>query len=95
MSALPEVPTLAEQGFPGFDVLIWTGPFAPARTSPEILEKLNQAVNDLLKNPDARARIAIIGFDINPQSLAEARAFLGTEMEKWKTIVGSVGLKVN
>ena len=94
-SALPDVPTVAEQGFPGFDVLIWTGLFAPAKTSPEILEKLNQAVNDLLKDPEAKAKIAAIGFDINPQSLAQARAFLGTEMEKWKTIVGAVGLKVN
>ena len=94
-SALPDVPTVAEQGFPGFDVLIWTGLFAPAKTSPEILEKLNQAVNDLLKDPEAKAKIASIGFDINPQSLAEARAFLGTEMEKWKTIVGAVGIKVN
>jgi tripartite-type tricarboxylate transporter receptor subunit TctC len=94
-TGLPDVPTIAEQGFPGFDITIWTGLFAPAKTNPEYLAKLNQAVNELLKEPEFQARLATLGFDATPQTLPEARKFLASESEKWKTIVNAVGLKVN
>jgi tripartite-type tricarboxylate transporter receptor subunit TctC len=92
--ALPEVPTFSEAGFPGFAAYGWTGLFAPAHTNPQVLEKLNVAVNEILATPDVRDKLDAVGFSPNRQNLAETAERLAGDLAKWKLMVEAIGLKI-
>jgi tripartite-type tricarboxylate transporter receptor subunit TctC len=92
--ALPDVPTFGEAGFPGFAAYGWTALLVPAKTSPQIAEKHNAAVNDILAMPDVRQRLDAVGFTPNRQSLAETAERLNVDLEKWKVMVEAIGLKI-
>jgi tripartite-type tricarboxylate transporter receptor subunit TctC len=94
-AALPLVPTVAESGFPGFEDTTWVGVFAPARTPPEIIARINAEVNNILKNPEFQTRLANIGFDPMGGSSAEAAEFLKTELAKWARVVRETGAKAD
>jgi tripartite-type tricarboxylate transporter receptor subunit TctC len=93
--AVPDVRTFAEQGFPGFEAIAWSGLFAPAKTSAEICRKLNQAINEILQEAEVQERMATLGFDLNPQTLPQAQAFQKSELDKWSAIVRALGIKIN
>ena len=92
--ALPDVPTFAEAGFPGFSASGWIALFVPARTSPEIAAKLNGAVNEILQRPDVRQRLDAVGFVPNTQSLDGAADFLRAELDNWGRMVRAIGLTI-
>lgn len=85
--ALPEVPTVAEQGFPGFEALTWFALLAPPGTPPDILDGLNAAVNDALASPALRARLDGLGFVAAPLSRPAFAAYLAAEVAKWAEVV--------
>jgi tripartite-type tricarboxylate transporter receptor subunit TctC len=90
--ALPEIPTFNELGFKGFEVLAWYGVFAPANLPAEIQAKLCDAINRVLKDPDARKRITSLGFDAAGGSSANFKEFVRKEVERWSGVIKEAGV---
>ncbi|WP_160123731.1 Bug family tripartite tricarboxylate transporter substrate binding protein [Rhodovarius lipocyclicus] len=90
--SFPELPTLAESGFPGFENYDWNGIFAPARTPEPMRNALQQAVAATLATPEMRARFAELGNEPVGGSAEEFRAFLVAEMAKYGEIIRRVGI---
>ena len=90
---LPDLPSLAEAGIPGYDVTSYAALFAPAGTPKEIVDRLNAEVRKIIDNPDAKARIAVTGFDAfsgPPESLAE---FIKAELVNWGKLIKDAGIE--
>jgi tripartite-type tricarboxylate transporter receptor subunit TctC len=90
--ALPEVPTVTEAGFPGFEERSWVGYFAPAKTSAAIVSKLNGEINKALGMADVRTRLDALGLEPQPVAPAEFAAYLRDEVTKWAKIVKTTGI---
>ncbi len=84
---LPEVPTIAESGVPGFEYSTWYGVLAPARTPKPVIEKLNKVIVGVLNTPDMQQRYAAQGMDTRPTGSAEFAALLKSETVKWSKVV--------
>jgi tripartite-type tricarboxylate transporter receptor subunit TctC len=93
-SVLPNVPTIAESGLPGFDYNLWVGLFAPAGTPIEVVDKVNRDVNRVLREPDVRQRMASLGAEPMLMSPAEFDHFVRAEMEDAAKVVKAAGIKV-
>lgn len=93
--ALPEVPTAAESGFPGYADYTWIAFFAPAGTPKSIVNKLNAEVAKALQVPAVRERLAALGFDPQPNTPEEFAAFLKTEIAKWAKVVKASGARAD
>jgi tripartite-type tricarboxylate transporter receptor subunit TctC len=91
---LPDVPTIAESGFPGFEAIGWIGLAAPAGTPPAILDKLNAEVVRIMNLPDVRERFNSIATPIQTTTRAQFTAFVKSEIEKWGKAVRESGAKV-
>lgn len=92
---LPNVPTVAESGFPDFEALSWQGLFAPAGTPPELVARISDEVNKAIRSPDVREFFATRGFQTDGMTPAAAKAFIEAEVAKWSPIVKLSGAKVN
>ena len=90
----PNVPTYAEQGFPGFFAASWIGFFAPAKTDPQIVTALNTAINETVKDPEFQKKLATIGFDPITGSPAQAEALFKAEVGKWGEMVKALNLSI-
>jgi len=93
--ALPEVPTVAESGYPGFDADSWYGLLMPAGTPPAIVERVNAEVNKLLSLPDLRERIGSEGGEALGGTPERFTALLKTDLAKWGHAVRESGAKVD
>jgi tripartite-type tricarboxylate transporter receptor subunit TctC len=93
--AYPDLPTLAESGFPGFDTSLWFGLVAPAATPRAAIGKLHDDVVAVLKLPDVSERIAAQGADIVGNTPAEFAAFISAESEKYAKIIKLAGVKLD
>ncbi|MEN3385959.1 MAG: putative tricarboxylic transport rane protein [Hyphomicrobiales bacterium] len=90
---LPDLPSLHEAGIPGYDVTSWAGLFAPAGTPGEIVTRLNDEVRKIIADPDAKAKIAVTGFDAfsgPPETLA---AFVQSELATWGKLIKDAGIE--
>lgn len=94
-STAPELPTLAESGFPGFDTSLWFGLLAPAATPKDVIGKVYAEVLRALKKPDVVERIASQGADIVGDSPAEFAAFIASESAKYARIIKQAGVKLD
>ena len=94
---LPDVPTMAEAGLPTMtvDPSDWTGLLAPAGTPPELVAKLNTAINEALKSPEVRASLAKLGWGSKPTTPSEFAAFVSADATKWPRVVKAAGLKAD
>jgi tripartite-type tricarboxylate transporter receptor subunit TctC len=90
-SALPDVPTVAEQGVEGFEVFSWFGLVAPAKTPAPVLETLQREAETILKMPDVQKRLAELGADPGAISGAEFAKFLADDTAKWTKIIQASG----
>ncbi len=90
---LPELPTIAESGVPGYDVRGWFGMFAPAGTPPEIIAKLNAEAKRAFQTPEVARRMTIEGTDVVVNSPREFAAEVKAEFEKWHGLVKKTGVK--
>jgi tripartite-type tricarboxylate transporter receptor subunit TctC len=81
------VPTIAEQGYPGFEAVVWWAVLAPAGTPAEIVEKINAALKTSLAHPDVGRRLAVIDGVVNVSSPKEFDTFLRSEIETWRRLL--------
>jgi tripartite-type tricarboxylate transporter receptor subunit TctC len=93
-AALPDVPTVAESGFTGFEDYTWVGVFVPAGTPKAIVSKINADIETLIQQPSVKEQLALLGFDPvggSPDSFAR---YIKVEMTKWAAVVRDTGVKV-
>jgi tripartite-type tricarboxylate transporter receptor subunit TctC len=94
--ALPEVPTIAEQGIAGFDVSVFFGLVVPAGTPKDVVDKLNQGFADALKQPEVRKTLLAQGLEFAPSTSPEQLgAFIQAEVPKWRAVVKSSGAEID
>ena len=93
LPALPDVPTIAEAGVPGFEVLSWYGLCAPAATPEPILAQLSTDAVAAINSPDYRRRTAEQGIEPAPMTRTEYAAFIDAQAQKWAKVVHTIGLK--
>jgi tripartite-type tricarboxylate transporter receptor subunit TctC len=93
--SLPEVPTVSESGFPGFEAGSWFGFFAPKDTPEAIVSQLNKAVNEIIALPAMEKQLIREGADPVGGTPAEFAKFVQREYEKWKAIVQESGATVD
>jgi tripartite-type tricarboxylate transporter receptor subunit TctC len=91
----PDLPTMAESGFPGFDVTVWFGLMAPARTPPTIVEKLHRETVRILAMPEMRKRFDDLGIKPIGNSPAEFAAVIDGEIPKWAKLIKEAGIKLH
>ena len=90
---MSDLPTIAESGYPGFEVITWFGLVAPARTPDAVVARLNQEVLQVLKQPEVKEKLTGMGFEIVPNSAEEFSRFMAEENVKWGSLVRELGLK--
>lgn len=90
--AMPEIPTVAESGLPGFAQSAWVGLMAPARTPRAVLEHLHGLTNDALQNPDLRQQLIRAGAEPAPRTRDEFAKFVQDEFQRYSRIVKDLGL---
>jgi tripartite-type tricarboxylate transporter receptor subunit TctC len=90
--ALPDVPSIAEAGVPGYEVVQWSGIFAPAGTPSEIIGKLNRQINEILKLPEVKERLARLGVDAAGGTSQQFAAFTANEVRKWAKVIAIAGI---
>ncbi|MFM7012338.1 MAG: Bug family tripartite tricarboxylate transporter substrate binding protein [Betaproteobacteria bacterium] len=87
LNSAPDVATIAEQGYPGFEAVVWWAVLAPAGTPSEIVEKINAALKTSLAHPDVGRRLAVIDGVVRVSSPKEFDAFLRSEIETWRRLL--------
>ena len=92
-SILPEVPTVAEAGVPGYEAVIWLGLMAPAKTPPAVLRKLNAEVAKIVARPDVQQEWAAQGAVPLTMGVEDFDKYLRADIDKWAQIVRSAGIK--
>jgi tripartite-type tricarboxylate transporter receptor subunit TctC len=92
---LPDIPTLDEAGVKGFESGTWNAIAAPPKTPPAIVDKLNRAINEVLKSPEAQAHFAAINLQAAGGSAAEASAFITKETQVWGGVIKAAGIPAN
>src|SRR3954469_2786341 len=95
IAIMPEMPTIAESGVPGFDVSSWFGFFVPARTPQEVIAKINADTRDALVYPQVKTRFEELGADPKGSTPAELAAFLQSEIEKWGPVIREAQIRVD
>jgi tripartite-type tricarboxylate transporter receptor subunit TctC len=93
--ALPNLPTLAEAGVPGYDVSPWFAVFVPAGTPRPVINKLHDALVDAMKQPDVLARLDTIGAEVVGSSPDELAAHLARETARWSKLIAERGIKAD
>ncbi len=91
---LPNLPTMVELGFPGYEVTVWFGVFAPAGTSPEIVGKLNAEMRKYLVTAEAREAYEKLGHEAAPSTPEELRAQVAADAEKYGKVIRDAGIKL-
>jgi tripartite-type tricarboxylate transporter receptor subunit TctC len=92
---LPDVPTVAESGYPGFDAPAWWAVLAPARTPPEIVRRMNEELNKALKSPEVAARLAGQGISVIGGTPEAARTFVDRQIDTWAQVVKENNIKAD
>jgi tripartite-type tricarboxylate transporter receptor subunit TctC len=93
ISALPDVPSMAEQGFSAVESDAWVGCVAPAATPREIVDRLHRLLDEIVTTPEMKQRLADLGFEPYTPSLEAASARMHEESEKWAKLIRATGLK--
>lgn len=92
--AYPNVPTIAESGYPHFEALSWQGVFAPAKTPAPVLERLNREIVNAAKSPDLKEFFATLGFIVEGRSPKDSNDFVAKEIPKWAAAVKQSGAQI-
>jgi tripartite-type tricarboxylate transporter receptor subunit TctC len=90
---LPDVPTAAEAGIPTLEAGTWAALFGPANMSPELANRMSEAINAAMARPDVRDRIAKQGFDLGGSTPKELGSFVQEQLKAWAQAFAEAGLK--
>ena len=91
--ALPDLPTVAEAGVPGYEASLWYGFVGPARMPPEIVHRLNSEIGAVLGLPEVRERLASQGVDARSSTPDEFGRLLASDLERWAGVVQRAGMR--
>lgn len=91
---LPNVPTVAEAGVPGYEVSVWFGMQAPAGTPADVIKKVNAGMVDMLKEKDVVEKFGKQGVEVVASSPAEFKTFVNAEVKKWTGVIDRAGIKI-
>jgi tripartite-type tricarboxylate transporter receptor subunit TctC len=94
-SAMPELPTMADSGLPGFDIGTWFGLFGPARLPADVTARLHKAFADALATPELKSRMAALMAEPAPTTPEQFGAFVKAESAKYEKVVKASGAKVD
>ena len=94
-SMLPDVPSAPESGLPGYEAYSWAALFAPARTPPSLLDKINADFNTAMGDAEVRKRLLEAGAEADPGSQEQMRQRLKSELAKWEKVIKAAGIKVS
>jgi tripartite-type tricarboxylate transporter receptor subunit TctC len=92
-AALPDLPTIAEQGYPGFDATTWNGFLAPAATPKEVVLQLNKAIGKILETPEVKQKLLAGGAEVAGGSPEQFAALLKNETAAWTAVIARSGIK--
>lgn len=92
-AALPQLPTMAEAGLPGFEAMAWFALLAPAKTPGAVINKLNSEVVAILQHPDMKERLHGLGAEVMPSSPAALNDYIRAEIVKWGKVIRQLGVK--
>jgi len=95
MPAMPNVPTIAEQGFPGFEAVNWYALVAPGKTPVALLDRWNAELVKVLKDPEVKKQLAEHGMEPMPMTRAELAAYIRKERESWAKVIKAAGIKAD
>jgi tripartite-type tricarboxylate transporter receptor subunit TctC len=94
-SGLPEVPTVAESGLPGFEIVSWQGVFAPAGTPQPVVEQLSSSIMQIIREPEIKAKLLGLGLEPSTMTQPQFAAFQKAEVEKWAKLIKSANIKLD
>jgi tripartite-type tricarboxylate transporter receptor subunit TctC len=94
-AAAPELPTMVDAGYPGFEAVPWFGLMAPAGTSPAIIDKLHRETVKVLTQPDVRKKLEDLGLDVVGNSPAEFAAVIAREIPQWAKVIKGAGIRMS
>jgi tripartite-type tricarboxylate transporter receptor subunit TctC len=92
---LPDLPTIAESGYPGFEALAWNGVLVPATTPKAVVQRLNTEINAVLKEPDVVQKMHASGFDLVGGTPEDFAVLIKSESEKWVPVIKKAGVKID
>jgi tripartite-type tricarboxylate transporter receptor subunit TctC len=92
---LPDLPAIAESGYPGFEALAWNGVMVPAGTPKSVIAKLNAEINAILKQPDVVAKMHPAGFDLIGGTPEDLGALIRRETDTWAPVIRRLGVKID
>jgi tripartite-type tricarboxylate transporter receptor subunit TctC len=92
-AALPDLPTVAEAGLPGFEAVLWLAMVAPAGVPQPIVARLNRALNEVLDQREAKTALTAQGMDPEPDTADALRARIASDIERWRSIVIAAGIQ--
>ena len=95
IAAFPDLPTIAEAGVPGYEISTWYGIWAPARTPPAVINRLQQAVAAAARNPETRARFDALGAEPVADSPEDYARFVRAEFDRWGKLVRDARIKLD
>jgi tripartite-type tricarboxylate transporter receptor subunit TctC len=93
LPSLPDIPTIAESGLPGYEAYSWGGMVAPAKTPPAVVSRLNREIMAILKQPDVVDQLTREGTLPNPDTPERFAAYIKADIEKWTRVVRNAGIK--
>lgn len=89
----PDIPSVAELGYPQLESLAWIGMLAPAKTPQEVVDRLSAETQKILRDPEAKKTLSNLGFDVVGSTAAEFRKFQHAEIDKWGKVIRATGAK--
>ena len=95
VSTLPDAPTIAESGFPGFEASVWHAFIAPKGTPPAVVEKLRAEIHNALADPEVKDRLAALGAVVAPTTSQDLATLVRTEHERYGKLIREAGIKAN
>jgi len=93
VAEFPEVPTIAEAGFPGFEAPAWWALLASSKTPPDIVKRMNEELNKVLQNPEVAQKLSAQGIELSGGSVEKAKTFIDKQIDTWAKVVRDNGIK--
>ncbi|HEY4999004.1 MAG TPA: tripartite tricarboxylate transporter substrate binding protein [Usitatibacter sp.] len=94
-ATLPDVPTIAQSGYPGFEASVWYGVIAPAKTPQAVVDRLHEAIQKALASPEVQKRISDVGGEVTPGSAAQFKALIHDERVRYEKLVREAHIRLD